>query len=70
MPVVVSDELSVCWGLSWWLNDKNMLASGGAVGLIPGLERSPGGNGHLLQSSCLGNPMKSKIPRTEEPGGL
>jgi len=28
------------------------------VGLIPGWGRSPGeGNGHLLQYSCLGNPM-------------
>ena len=28
------------------------------VGLIPGLGRSPGGgNGNLLQYSCLGNPM-------------
>ena len=30
----------------------------GAVGLIPGSERSPGvGNGNPLQYSCLGNPM-------------
>ena len=28
------------------------------TGLIPGLERSPGGgHGNLLQYSCLGNPM-------------
>ena len=28
------------------------------VGLIPGLERSPGeGNGNPLQYSCIGNPM-------------
>ena len=28
------------------------------LGLVPGLERSPGeGNGNLLQHSCLGNPM-------------
>ena len=28
------------------------------LGLIPGLERSPGGgNGNPLQYSCLGNPM-------------
>ena len=28
------------------------------MGLIPGLERSPGeGNGYLLQYSCLDNPM-------------
>lgn len=65
----VFDELSVSLGLPWWLSDK-LLASGGAVGLIPGLEGSPGGNGHLFQSSCLGNPMKSKTPSTEEPSGL
>ena len=30
----------------------------GDVGLIPGLGRSPeGGNGNLLQNSCLGNPV-------------
>ena len=30
----------------------------GELGLIPGLGRSSGeGNGHLLQYSCLGNPM-------------
>ena len=35
------------------------------VGLIPGLERSPGeGNGNPLQYSCLENPI------TEESGGL
>ena len=28
------------------------------MGLIPGLERSPGeGNGNILQYSCLRNPM-------------
>ena len=37
----------------------------GDVGLIPGLERSPGGgNGNPLQYSCR------IIPQTEEPGGL
>ena len=35
------------------------------LGLIPGLERSPGeGNGYPLQYSCL------RIPWTEEPGGI
>ena len=35
------------------------------LGSIPGSGGSPGGgNGHLLQYSCLG------IPWTEEPGGL
>ena len=40
---------------------KNPLASAGDVrdtGLIPGLERSPGGgHGNPLQYSCLENPM-------------
>ena len=39
---------------------KNLPASTGDardVGLIPGLERSPGGgNGNQLEYSCLGNP--------------
>ena len=37
---------------------KNLPANAGDVGLIPGLERSPGGeNDNPLQYSCLGNPM-------------
>ena len=37
---------------------KNLLASAGVVGLIPGLGISPGvGNGNPLQYSCLENPM-------------
>ena len=37
---------------------KNLPANVGEVGLIPGLERSPGeGNGNALQYSCLGNAM-------------
>ena len=37
---------------------KNLTPNVGAVGLIPGLGRSPGkGNGNPLQYSCLGNPM-------------
>ena len=61
---------------------KNPSANAGDkrdVGLIPGLERSPGGgNGNPLQYSCLGNPMdrgaqwatvpgvpKSQIPLTD-----
>jgi len=36
---------------------KNLPASSGDVGSIPGLERSPGeGKGKVLQHSCLGNP--------------
>ena len=37
---------------------KNLPATAGDVGSIPGLGRSPGeGNGNLLQYCCLGNPM-------------
>ena len=37
---------------------KNLPASGGIVGLSPGLGRSPGvGNGNPFQYSCLENPL-------------
>ena len=37
---------------------KNLPASVGDVGLIPGSERSSGeGSGNPLQYSCLGNPV-------------
>ena len=37
---------------------KNLPASSGDTGLIPGSVRSPGeGNSNRLQYSCLGNPM-------------
>jgi len=36
---------------------KNLPANTGDSGLIPGLGRSPEGNGTPLQYSCLGNPM-------------
>jgi len=37
---------------------KNLLASAGDTGSIPGLGRSPGeGNGNPLQYSCLETPM-------------
>ena len=38
---------------------KNLPASAGDAGLIPGLGRFPGeGNGSPLKYSCLGNPMQ------------
>ena len=43
---------------------KNSPASAGDADLIPGFEKSEGGNGSPLQYSCLGNPW------TEEPGRL
>ena len=37
---------------------KNLPAKQEMLGLTPALGRSPGeGNGHVLQDSCLGNPM-------------
>ena len=48
-------------GLPWWFSGKESSCSGGPtgdMGLIPGLERSPGGeHGNPLQYSCLENPM-------------
>ena len=46
---------------------KSLPANAGDTGhedLIPGLGRSPGVEGNVLQYSCL------EIPWTEEPGGL
>ena len=40
-----------------WLRVKNLPATAGDPGSIPGLERSPGGgHGNPLQYSCLENP--------------
>ena len=36
---------------------KNLPVNAGDVGSIPGLGRSPEGDGKPLQYSCLGNPM-------------
>jgi len=44
-------------GVSWWLSGKEHACNAGDMGLIPGLQRSPGGgNGNPLQYSCLENP--------------
>ena len=44
---------------------KDPPANAGGAGLIPGSRRSLGeGNGHLLQYSCLGNPMDRGAWRT------
>ena len=46
------------WGLPGGSAIKNLPGNAGDVGLIPGLGRFPAeGNGHLLQYSCLGNPV-------------
>ena len=50
------------------LAGKESACNAGDLGSIPGLGRSPGeGNGYPLQYSCL---ELSRIPWTEEPGGL
>ena len=46
------------WGFPSSSVVKNPPANAGDMGLIPGLERSPGGeHGNPLQYSCLENPM-------------
>ena len=44
--------------LLWWLSGKNSLANAGDMGSVPGLRRSPAGegNGKPLQYSRLRNP--------------
>ena len=45
-------------GLPWWLSIKNLPANIRNAGATPGPGRSPGGgNGTLLQYSCLKNPL-------------
>ena len=55
-------------GILGWLSSKESTCNAGDAGdagLIPVLERSPGGgNSNPLQYSCLENPME------EEPDGL
>ena len=46
------------WGFPGGSVAKNLPASAGDLGSIPGLGRSPGGgNGNPLQDPCLENPM-------------
>ena len=45
-------------GLTWWLRGKETACNAGAMDLIPGSGRYPGGgDGKPLQYSCLHNPM-------------
>ena len=46
-------------GPPWWLSGKGFACNAGDVSWIPGLERSPEGNGNPFQSSCQGNPMNT-----------
>ena len=49
---------SVYRGLPWWLSGDESICNAGDPGSIPGSGRSPGGgNGNLLQYSCLENPL-------------
>ena len=56
---------SCCWrGFPGGLVIKNLPASAGDAGSIPGSGRSPGeGNDNPLQYSCLGNPMDRGVCR-------
>ena len=46
------------FGFPWELRGKGSACNAGDMGSIPGSEKSPGGgNGNLLQYSCLENPM-------------
>ena len=46
------------WGFPGGSDGKESICNAGDLGLIPGLERSPGdGNGNPLQYSCLENAM-------------
>ena len=48
---------------------KNLSANAGDAVFIPGLESFPGGgNGNLLQCSCLGNPVERGPWRAAVPG--
>ena len=49
---------------------KNPTCNAGDMGLIPGLERSPGeGNGNALQHFCLENPHGQRNLMGHSPGG-
>ena len=57
-PCTLLILLRVKMGFSGGSVVKNLTASAGDAGSIPGSGRSPGGrNGNPLQYSCLGNPM-------------
>ena len=49
------------WANVWTL--RNPCNDAGDPGLIPGLGRSPEGNGNPLQHACLGNPMDRRAWR-------
>ena len=54
------------WGFPGGSVVRNLPASAGDLGSIPGLGRSPGGgNGNPLQYSCLENPMDRGITKSQ-----
>ena len=59
-------------GIPRWLMSKESTCNAGdagEAGLIPGLERSPGGgNSNPLQYSCLENPMVEEPDRLQSTG--
>ena len=62
MPCIILSTLYLLyphyWGFPGGSPVKNLAASAGDVGLIPGSGRSSGeANGNWLQYSCLGYPM-------------
>ena len=49
-------------GIQGGFDGRESACSEGDLGLIPGLERSPGeGNGKPLQYSCLDNSMDTRV---------
>ena len=57
-------------GLPGSSDGKESACNGGDLGLIPGIERSPGGaNGNPLQYSCLENPHGQKSLAGPSPWG-
>ena len=58
-PLSVLSLINITMGFLGGSVVKNLPASAGNAGLIPGSGRSPAeGNGHPLQYPCLGNPME------------
>src|SRR5574337_664355 len=58
-------SLLFIWGQTYKFEVKASACNAGDLGLIPGLERSPGeGNGNPLQYSCLKNSVNRGASRT------
>ena len=58
LSLIINKEAKIPKGFPGGSALKNLPATAGDAGLIPGLGRSSGeGDGNRLQCSCLGNPM-------------